>query len=610
MKKIFAFLTLAVVFALPLSAQLAPINGEFKNNTERKMMRKSVQTNEITSADLVGTFEAHGVSAFENYPDEDWTVVFVQDAVDPNKLWITPIMQIPGVNTYEILSVYAFYDQSQGTLSIPLGQCIYGGEGQQYNIVIATTDEEYNPLVTGDLIMTVTGKPDNIRIENSDIFGAGNIAADEWWYNALFETVFSRVLPDPLVYVVCKDGSNIGVRTEQLFFNEIDNDIYVCNSREISNDPIAGTYTAFATSAFQGGADEEWTVEITYDENDKSKVWIHPLLMFVDLDPQYIAPVYGTFDANSGSLIIPLGQTLYGGESEDYHFVLGSADNNYNPVTTGNLQLQVNNTGSKTTINIPYILGVGNLNEGADGWWYQALGYTTYTRNSGILCSLADIDIITRNIPTPEIDGFFVGGQYYWDFEISDDGNTYEQYVSATKFNYAGDIDLGSFYQGAEGVIAHSWSVNNFMADLGFFGENGVPASFMAYSYKYLYEGQEYEFLDILDDKTGLITIGTIELKDKDGTVFTTEVYLGDYDGQGLYTNLQFVVENNVAQYNGTSLVFWFMIDENPYMLADLKNVTINNTYPSGSTVPTEVNVYDAPVPVKLNGVKQIEFKK
>lgn len=611
MKKIFAIFTLAFAFILPSFAQLAPVALEVAQTQQRKLMRRTIAATDITFDDLMGTFQVHAMSAFEGYPDEEWPMQFSADPVEANKLWITPIMQIPGISTSEIFSVYAYYDQEEATITLPLGQSIYGGAGQQYNLVIATVDEEYNPLTEGEVKFNVSGKPDDITIEFDFILGVGNLEGNEWWYNALSSIVITRKMPDPLVYIVCKDGKSIGLRTEQLFFAQVDNEVCVTNTKEISSSSLIGTYTAHANSAFQGSPDEEWTLEITYDEDDQSKVWIHPIVNFGSLSASEILPIYANYYPEQNSLVIPLGQVLYGAEDdEQFCFVLGSADNEYNPVTTGNLVLNVESSSRGTTIEIPYILGVGNLKEGADGWWYQALGYTVLSRNTGILATLSEVDVITRQMPTPEIDGLFDNGEYYWQFQISEDGTTYDEFTTKTTHSYQGDIDMGMFYPAATGVIAHKWSIAGFMEDLGYFTQGGESKAFPAYSYKYEVDGVETEFVEMLDAEKGLISIGYITLTGQDGVEFVTDIYWGEYDGNNLYTNLQFVVENNVAHYNGVSAVLWFLKDDQPYLLADFKDLIIFNDQAKGTPAKTQINILPQPVPVKLAGIKEMQFRK
>lgn len=611
MKKIFSIISLAMCLIFPLQAQIAPISKNIVPQAQKTMKRvaKAKAQSDITINDMVGTFAAYGMSAFQGYPDERWSMNFTLDATDANKLWIQPIMQIPGVNMSDVAPIYAIYSQENATLTIPLGQRIYG-DGTQYDIVIATVDEAYDPVYTGDLVVNVTGNPKSIFMELDLIFGCGNLAADEWWYQALGYMTISKQLPLPKVYVVCQDGKNIIVNTEELYFVDVDGEMYVATTPEVECDPIAGSYSAYANSAFEGNPDEMWTVNITYDEVDPTKVWIQPIMLLEGLEENKINPVYGTFNASNNSLVVPLGQVLYGAEGGEYCFVLGSTDQEYNPVTNGNLVLEVKNVNGKNTIEIPYIIGMGNLSEGDAGWWYQALGYTVFTSNSSALCPLSEVDIITREAPAPDFEGFFTSGNYDWDFEISSDGEVYDAYTSTTKLTYEQEVDLGNFYDGAQGVIAHQWSVSGFMNDLGFFGEDGASASFPAFSYNFILDGVNHEFFDVLDPQTGVASIGSVMLTDQSGSKFSADVYLGEYDGDNLYTNLQFVVNGNKAEYQGTSMVLWFLIGETPYLLADFKNVTISMGVNDEAAAPMQVNVYEKPIAVKMAGVKAFEYKK
>ncbi len=609
MKKIFTILALALAILIPAQAQLSPVAQSINTGSERKMVRRTQTNADITLNDLVGTYEVAAESAFQGYPDEQWQLKLILDTGTENKVWLQPFMQIPGVEHASIQKIYAIFNPDEATLTIPLGQTLYGGEGMTHHIVLATVDdndEKATPILTGDLVVDVTGTPDDILIEFNMLIGCGNIIANEWWYQAYTYTSFNKATPDPLVYIVRKDDKVTAIRAEQLFFVPIGDEYYVANTPDLVSDPVAGTYTARATSAFEGQAGEEWTVQMFYDENDKTKVWIQPILMFANLSAAEINPVYGTYDANAGTIVVPLGQTLYGGEGYDYHFVLGSIDNNYNPVIDSNLILNVDITNEGTTIEIPYVIGVGNLDEGEQGWWYQALGYTQFFKNTGALCALSDVDIITREMPTPEFNGFFRAGNMNWKFKISDDGKEYLDCTSATNFAYQGDIDLGSIYQGATGVIAHQWNVEGFMNDLGFFGETGASAPFPAYSYTFEVEGQgECEFLDIINPETGLASIGTLTLQGADGQPFETEVYWGEYDGQNLYTNLQFIAtDGNYAEYNGVTPILWFLLDEQSYMLADFKDLIIVGQGMTTAPAYTKVNIYDKPVPVKMAGIK------
>ena len=72
---------------------------------------------------------------------------------------------------------------------MPYGQCLYGGEVQEYNMLIAGLGDQ--PDLSGINIATLT-MGDEVVIEWQSAFGVGNTNANEWWYQALKEIVFTK----------------------------------------------------------------------------------------------------------------------------------------------------------------------------------------------------------------------------------------------------------------------------------------------------------------------------------------------------------------------------------------------------------------------------------
>lgn len=66
---------------------------------------------------------------------------------------------------------------------------------------------------------------------------------------------------------------------------------------------MLGTYSATAQSNFNG--DTSWTLKITKDDSDVSKVWIYNLVPGGSSDD---SPVYGTINAEKTEIHIPVGQ--------------------------------------------------------------------------------------------------------------------------------------------------------------------------------------------------------------------------------------------------------------------------------------------------------------
>ncbi|MBR6757704.1 MAG: hypothetical protein IKM35_04440 [Bacteroidaceae bacterium] len=617
MKRIFTVLAIMVGLVLPMQAQIAPISKEINTASVNRPLKKKVkaEATDITINDLVGTFDAYAYSAFQGYPDEEWKLTITRDETDAEKLWLHPIMQIPGLALSEITPIYATYSQEAGTLTIPLGQTIYG-DGV-VDVVFATCDADYAPIHTGEITLPVTGNPSDIMIEVDMLVGCGDVlSADGWWYQALAYTTFTKTIPAPAVYVTLndEDKSVIRVDTEELYFVDYENETYLSTAPEYVSDAVAGTYKAYAMSGFQGEPDENWTVTITRDEVDANKVWIDPIFVFGGLTANEMNAVYGTFNEAAGTIAIPLGQVLY--EEPGYTMILGEADvnNGFAPITTGEIVVTVVKNNGVKVIEIPNFIGAGNLDEGDEGWWYQALAYTTYTSVETIIAPLSEISTVSRKMAVPEIDGFFDEGSYTWSFLISEDEVNWEQYSSKTQFEYSGVVDLGDFYgQGAAGVVAYEWNVSGFMDDLGYFElNNGTAATFNAYSYNMNYEGNDFECLDLLDPSGNPLTIGSITLQNQDGSTFLTDVYLGELSGNNIYYNLGFVVDGDVAMYNGESAILWFILNDQAYLLANYDELTISrNNAPYAVRKAAKINFYEQPIAVKnVGGFKKTTFNK
>lgn len=134
---------------------------------------------EYTTDKIAGTYNGYGMSAFEGEPDEEWTVKITRDADNPNKVWIHPVFMFGGLAAENINPIYAMYDESANTLSIPLGQCLFGGVGQTYNIVLAfTVDGGVTVNTTEELRYNLI---DEGLIIDGGVLGAYNLN-DGYWY--------------------------------------------------------------------------------------------------------------------------------------------------------------------------------------------------------------------------------------------------------------------------------------------------------------------------------------------------------------------------------------------------------------------------------------------
>ena len=307
-------------------------------------------TEAIAIEKILGEYNAFAHSAFKDNPDEEWRVSITADDNSSNMVWIKPICLFSGLNETHINPVYAIYNAIENTLLLPLGQILYE-QGDNYKMLIgASIDNGETILTNGELILQLSKENDAavISFGSNIIVGVGNAIGNEWWYQALYGITFTQI--------------------EKSVVEKVD----------ISK--LAGNYNAFAHSAFKDYPDEEWEVSISIDQESPNKVWIKPVCMFADLNPRYINAVYGTYDAETGIITMPLGQVLY--EQDDkYRIITGASfDGGASRDTSGDILFYVTLKDENVVIEMDsnVVIGVGNAV--TNQWWWQALYAMTYTK--------------------------------------------------------------------------------------------------------------------------------------------------------------------------------------------------------------------------------------
>lgn len=410
MKKIYTIFTIALCAVFGMQAQLSPITGEFKT-IERKqgvkkvesvisknITTKAVTTKAITADLLVGTYTATGSAALNGREDETWTVTIAKDETDANKVWIHPVlsMTVAGIPDQYINPVYATIN-ADGTLSLQMGQILYEEEG--FALAIAATTNGSSKDLTSSITLTVSADGKSIVLDPNYIYGLGDIVGDRWWYQAMYDVVYTKEGEDPSVYVYEKgNAAPTELKTSQLFFNEVNGEMNVTSKPEYSADKIAGTYAAYASSAF-GDPDKEWTVKIVRDETDATKVWIHPVMSMAEmgLPDEALNPVYATYDEAKGTLKLHLGQVLYTQSgTNSYNFILAATLDEGSTVDTEDYVL-LTITDGNIVFDADYIVGIYNTvgTEDNIGWW-EALYNISYTRAEGVAIPLSNIEKISR----------------------------------------------------------------------------------------------------------------------------------------------------------------------------------------------------------------------
>lgn len=157
-----------------------------------KVFAVTINDDENPMTKILGTYAATAASMFPNYPDEEWDVEISADDEDPTKVWIQPICIFGDLPASDINPVYAVVDVVQGSLQVPYGQLLFGGEGQTYYMIIAGLTNSGDPVKSGNALAFFTIDSEGVMIEFEAGYGVGNDAANEWWYQAIDAPVFVK----------------------------------------------------------------------------------------------------------------------------------------------------------------------------------------------------------------------------------------------------------------------------------------------------------------------------------------------------------------------------------------------------------------------------------
>ncbi len=195
MKKLITLILLCIAIVMPMTAknvyvynknQIDPsvVSSEklyFLSQGDNWSLYDSPAFNEIDM--LLGSYNATAESAFEGYPTQIWSLSVTPDAEDETKVWIHPICEFGGLSADNINAVYGVVDTAANTITIPYGQCLYGGESSTYNMVLAGVAA--SPVLEGNMVATYEMDGSSVVIIINEWFGVGNVNANEWWYQAL-----------------------------------------------------------------------------------------------------------------------------------------------------------------------------------------------------------------------------------------------------------------------------------------------------------------------------------------------------------------------------------------------------------------------------------------
>lgn len=151
-----------------------------------------VAAHDVFNSDAVGgQYSAYAQSCFENGSDESWNIEITYDKTDESKVWIHPIFNIRDYDPARINPVYAFYDRVNGTLDIPMGQCLMGSNKESAMVVLATINANNQPDTAATVQLSIVNNGFDRSIAATSILGAGDIKNNNWWYQALSNITYS-----------------------------------------------------------------------------------------------------------------------------------------------------------------------------------------------------------------------------------------------------------------------------------------------------------------------------------------------------------------------------------------------------------------------------------
>ena len=390
---------------------------------------------------IEGTYTATAQVGVEEFTSDEWQINITIDKNDSNKVWLHPLCYFKNLEAQYINPVYATYDAERGILTMPVGQTLFKRSGYNMVSIVSYNGTSVSTTGDVELQVSIDNGGKKITIDPNYILGVGdannnymweqsmkklcltqesgsqidiNLSTTQFYYDAeigvaLADVIITGQNPDatfayevfgpqdanlnytPSPYDIV-DGTLVTtepitdsdrfryvlIRATDTHTGEwIDKGFYI-NIIDLYPRMLAGEYYAYAKSSFRDFPDEEWRVSITIDESDNNKLWIKPVWLVNYLDAEKFNPIYATFDTESGTISMPMGQTLYE-DGEKTKLIIASSTSASNINTTGVAMLRVHKSGD--VIEISYdsnnTFGVGNAID--DSWWFQALHDIVYS---------------------------------------------------------------------------------------------------------------------------------------------------------------------------------------------------------------------------------------
>lgn len=433
----------------------------------------TIVTTVASTSKLLGIYDAHAQSMFKDRGDQEWQVTITADRHDPNKVWLRPICMFSTLIAESISPVYAIYNETDNTLTLPLGQVVF--QNARNKMIIGTSVDNTDITTSGDLVLPITQDEDGLKIAFAEeyVFGVGNINTNKWWYQALYDITFTqksytKTTPYDIalsettfaigqvanvkladITIACDDRTAtfcyevfdregnaspyqvventlvssetisdsetfkyLRIKATNAFTGESYEEEFEIDIVENMSGTLVGTYSAYAHSAIPGNPNEAWQITITADNERPNMVWIDPILLFADFKDADISPVYAYYDYTTATLKLPLGQMVL--EQKGYYqFIIGATNDTQTIDSNGSIDLQVIQNEGETEIlfDPSYIIGIGNAI--GNSWWYQGLHHIAYSKKT---TAEIEVDGIYYNITDPDakcVEVTYKGNSYY-----------------------------------------------------------------------------------------------------------------------------------------------------------------------------------------------------
>lgn len=201
---------------------------------------------------------------------------------------------------------------------------------------------------------------------------------------------------------------------------------------------------------------------------------------------------------------------------------------------------------------------------------------------------------------------FFTSDESFaWLAEFSGDGGkSFQNFGYEYEVSYIGEFDLAAMFEGLSGT-GYKWETTGILNAF----QNTQPNNLPVITFEY--QGNEIVyFMDIDNNEfNGAPNAGIMTLADDKGNPMEATILLGEVEGQNLYTGWQFVADSEgVAYYSGSQAVFFFLMNGQPYLLAEFNNLQMA-PMSMVSTDQANVTVLEKPVPFKGNVVNGLQVR-